>query len=177
MGAKLKCDSETTFAHMDMDKKDINLTNWRAMREWKHNGVDGLFVITKQFRMYFIPGYTMEMLHEANYCNKTLDIPYEFVKNVLSCAFCNGDGKTDWVEAARGPAPKKQMHGYRPNYYRARRGPIHIVDMTGEDPHYYTSAVYLHKGEEYCKKCHGCGLQLVESLGWEVIEQIYLDHS
>ena len=179
MGAKLIAKNETTFAHMEMqDKKDINLHNWRGMRECEHEGIKGVDVITKYFRTYFIPEYTIDMLHEANYCNKTITVPYQFIQNVLSCHYCNGDGKTDWVEAARGPDPKKQRHGYRPNFYRSKSGGVHaVVMLTGYGPDYLVSLAHIHKSEEHCKKCYGSGLQLVDKLGWEVSGPIHLDHS
>ena len=52
MGAKLLASYETTCAHDGLhNKKYINLQNWRGLRE-ENNGV---FVILKNFRMYFIP--------------------------------------------------------------------------------------------------------------------------
>jgi len=178
MGAKLKAKDESSFAHMDVvDGKDINLQNWRALREWSHEKVDGLFVVIKTFRMYFIPGWTMDMLHEANYCNKTLNVPYQYIKNVLSCEFCNGDGKSDWVEAARGPSPKKQTYGYRPEYHRSRKGPVHLISVFIDESDYYASSPHLTKGEEICKKCLGSGLQLVANWAWDTKHVIYLDHS
>ena len=175
MGLRLKPKNETTCAFMNESQKLINLQNWRGIAEWKHEGVKGVFVIAMNFRVYFIPSYTMEMFHEASYCNKTLDIPFQYVKNVLSCQFCNGDGKTDWVEAARGPAPKKQIHGYQPDYQRSKRAPLNLVYRVSSDPPYYLSSVYTRQGEELCKKCFGSGLQL--AVDWDIEKTIKLKHS
>lgn len=178
MGIKLKPKNETTcaFTHdYNDDKKDINLTHWRAIRETKYEGVVGLFVIAKNFRLYFIPGYTTEMFHEANYCNKTLDCAFTYIKNVLSCRYCVGDGKTDWVEAARGKPPREQMYGYRPKFYRAKKGPVHLI--TSHDPPWYISSVNLNKGDEYCRHCRGSGLEFAAQNTQNMHKRITLEHS
>ena len=176
MGIKLKPENETTCALIgSYDKKIINLTHWRAIREVKYKDVDGLFVIAKSFRLYFIPGYTIDMFNEANYCNKTLDCQFQFIKNVLSCRHCCGDGKTDWVEAARGTPPKEQRYGYRPEYYRSKKGPVNV--LTSHKPPYYLSTVVIHKGDEYCKHCRGSGLEFAAQNRHNIHETITLAYS
>lgn len=178
MGIKLNPKNETTCAfngYMDEIKKYINLTHWRAVREKDYKGVDGLFVIARNFRLYFIPEFTIDAFHEANYCNKTLDVPFQYIKNVLSCKFCMGDGKTDWVEAARGPNPKRRQYGYEPNFYRAKRGPVHI--LTAHNPPYFVSTTNLHKGDEYCKHCRGSGLEFAAQNRDTMTKSITLEHS
>ena len=176
MGIKLKPENETTCALIGHDRRTINLTHWRAIREATHKNVKGLFVIARNFRLYFIPGYTVDKFNEANYCNKTLDTPFQFIKNVLSCRFCSGDGKTDWVEAARGPSPKKrQQYGYEPDYYRCKKGPVHMI--TSHSPPYFVGTVVLHRGDEYCKHCRGSGLEFASQNSHNMTETIKFAYS
>ena len=164
MGAKLLAANETTNAHDSREKEVIFLQNWRAIREWKHKDLFGLYIIIKSFRLYFIPDFTMSDLHEANHNNVKLDIPYVYVKNVLSCPQCFGDGKQDWIETARGGKTDKERTYHRgpDKFARSRVGPINIVDFDVHTAPYYTSTVHLRKGDEICKKCSGSGLLLAE---------------
>jgi len=159
MGAKLKVKNETTHVFTKEKNTTINLTHWRAIREAAYEKIQGLFVICRDFRLYFIPGLTADIFHEANHSNRTLDDCFQYIKNVLSCRHCCGDGKTDWVGAARGDAPKKQQYWYKPNYYRYKKGPVYIMD--GHKPPYFVSTSSLHYGEEHCKNCLGSGLEFV----------------
>jgi hypothetical protein len=163
MGARLKIENETTFAHEhDEEKRLINLDNWRAICEGKYSGVDGLYVIHPSFRMYFLFKFTTAMFHEANYCNKHLDIPYEYIKNVLSCNKCFGNGKVDWIEAARGAKPK-HVKALNLKFIRAKTKPINIMRLYLDQPSYQVSLSYTKRGEEICKKCCGSGLHLAET--------------
>lgn len=177
VAAKLIRDNEISHAHNHYENKFINLRHWRALREYKHEGVDGLFVILKNFRMYFIPGYTMEMLHEANYCNKTLDVPYVYIKNVLSCDKCDGNGKTDWVKAARGINPERNWirTNDHTNFTRSKNNPINISQTDSRYPPYYTSTVVTHKGDKICQRCSGSGLLFAQD--WTVKGSIKVEHS
>jgi len=163
MGARLKIENEITFAHgRDQKKKLIELDNWRAICEGKHSGVDGLYVILSSCRMYFIFEFTAAMFHEANYCNKRLDNLYEYIKNVLSCNKCFGNGKVDWIEAARGPKPK-HVKALNLKFIRAKTKPIYIMRLYQDQPSYQVSISYTKQGEEICKKCCGSGLHLAET--------------
>lgn len=166
MGARLLIKNETTSAHvgyigMSGNRTIMNLENWRALREGKHNGADGLFIITINFRTYFIPEFTMTMLHEANYCNKKLDIPYEYIKNVLSCDKCFGKGNTDWITAARGARPQPFHHG-EGKFIRNKKGPVLVVSLHPDFKKHHVSTAYTAKGETLCKRCCGTGLYLVK---------------
>jgi len=163
MGARLQIENEITFAHGNgQEKRLLNLDNWRAICEGRHSGVDGLYVILSSCRMYFIFEFTAPMFHEANYCNKRLDIPYEYIKNVLSCNKCSGNGKVDWIEVARGTKPKHHANIPHLKFIRAKTKPINIMKLYPDQPSYQVSLSYTKKGEEICKKCCGSGLHLAE---------------
>jgi len=163
MGAKLFTSYEMSCAHDGLltPNKYINLQNWRGLRETNYRDTDGLYVILKNFRMYFIPNFTIKEFHEANYCNKTLNNEYKYIKNVLSCDQCNGDGKMDWVETARGGKIKPQHHhGGDDRFIRGKHTPIHKLVYDPKLAPQYVSSVAIKKGEEVCRKCSGSGLLL-----------------
>lgn len=177
MGIKLDPKNETSgrsFLDYYENNKYINLTHWRAIRETKHEGVNGVFVIAKNFKMYFIPRFTTDEFHKANYYNKTLDIYFEYIKNVFPCYHCLGDGKTDWVESVMGKEPRRYRYD-KTKFNRSKRGPVFL--MTAHTPPYFVSTVVLNKGEEYCKYCSGSGLEFASKNRHTMNEKIFLEHS
>lgn len=166
MGARLLTKNEILHVHDQSRKRVIQLANWRAIREHDRHGTDGLYIILPSFRMYFIPGMTMEQFHNHNHQNDILDVPYEYIKNVLSCEKCNGEGKLDWVEVTRGKPQQQYHHGYGEGYTytRHRRGIVHMINV-GWGPKikpYHISTAFLRKGEEHCNVCSGTGLLMAE---------------
>ena len=159
MGAKLIYRNESSFSHWD-EQDNVDLQGWRAAKEVKsyytHDGnkSSGLLVVLKLFRCYFIPNYTINMLHHANKYDFILDIPYEYVKNFLSCLTCNAIGKVDWVEQAIGEKEYKGMNYYDPQYNPSK---YIKVDASNESS-YYIGIACLNKGDNICKECNGTGI-------------------
>ena len=167
MGAILKVINEITGAHIiDCDIHiDIELQNWRVIREDTYKSVKGLYVLHKNYREYFLPSFSLASFHKANHNNTTLDIQYSYVQNRLSCAVCYGNGKLDWVQAARGEGVVKKNPVYVSgmedfDFIRAKDGPIHFIKSCNHGIECYTSAAVLNDGDEICKACYGSGAYL-----------------
>ena len=176
MGAKLYYTHEINGVHHDESRTFMNLQNWRALREHKHRDTKGLFIITSEFRMYFIPALTIEQFNIFNSTHQKIDLNYEYIKNVLSCEKCNGKAKTDWVTHARGKQDDHRSEYQRQlDYVRHKLGKVHLVNPGGDYPPYHVSTVFLHRGEEHCKDCSGSGLLFAQP--WAVKETITFKQS
>jgi glycosidase len=161
MGARLFTKNEIDSVHYKSSKRVIPLANWRAIRQHPNHAANSLYVILPNFRMYLIHKFTIEEFHLANYNNELLDIPFEYIKNVLSCEKCHGEGRLDWVELSRGkPSLVEHAFFHEFKYTRHRKGKVYIIKV-GETP-YHVSTAYLRKGYEHCDQCLGTGLVMAK---------------
>ena len=158
MGAKLLYENESSFSHWDEQDHDyVDLQDWRAAKEFKkyytHDGnkSSGLLVVLKSFRCYFIPNYTINMLHHVNKYDFILDIPYEYVKNFLSCLQCSASGKVDWIN--RAIAKKEYDYNNIPQYNVSTYTKVNTSNES-----YYIGVPCLSKGDSICKDCNGSGI-------------------
>ena len=167
MGAKLLYKNEINNCHVDETKKYMNLQNWRALRVGQHHGQIGLYIIIPTCRMYFIPSMTIEQFNKLDSENKAIEVPYEYIKNVLTCERCHGKAKTDWITYARG-RNQDDLNEYNTqfDYVRHKLGKVLMVNPGGMETPYYASTSFLHRGEEHCKDCCGTGLLFVQQ--WAV---------
>lgn len=153
---KLIYKNETTFCHID-DPEEINLKNWRVAKEVKDYRIydgstpPGLLIVLESFRCYFIPNFTFDILNNENNFDNELDIPYEFVRNCLSCFRCHGSGKIDWVDNVMGMRNKKYI-GYEYKLPKFNLSTHIKVDT------YHMGVPHLNVGDDICKYCNGCGI-------------------
>lgn len=167
---KLIYANETSFSHAKEDGvNEITLQNWRAAKEVKdyrmYNGniTTGLLVILESFRCYFIPDFTFDMLRHENSFDNKLDIPYEYVRNVLSCTRCYGSGKLDWINNVMGKKSADHII-YKTAVIEFNTSGYIKIDNPNESL-YYLGIPYLNKGAEICKDCNGSGIHR-RSLLW-----------
>ena len=160
MAPKLIYANETSFAHTN-ETEEVNLQDWRAAKEVKNyytyngNRLHGVIVVLKSFRSYFIYDFTLDRLLYENNFDNILDIPYEYVKNFLSCLQCNASGKVDWIENATGEKEHKNMkHNYELLYDASEYVKVDISNKSS----YYIGVPYLNIGDKICKKCNGSGI-------------------
>jgi len=66
----------------------INITNWRYLQEHAL----GITLVDNLLRVYDIFDITLDQFHQINHNNGTGIKSYKYIKNTLSCPFCEGSG-------------------------------------------------------------------------------------
>lgn len=152
MGLKISFKKSKEISHPGIISPPsiINLHNWRAVIEL---GDRGIYVITREYRLMFLQGLTFPKFNYLNSIHASIEIPYEIMKNYISCSRCHGVGKSDWVGVITGD--KQKFWEY---IFRFKRGGKTITVVEHDRKTFLLSRPSVKQGEEICPSCFGSGI-------------------
>jgi hypothetical protein len=153
MGLKISFKPSKTFTWM-AGREITNLHNWRAVIENYRKDINGIAVVTREYRCIFLEGMTFNEFNYLNSTNAKISIPFGVIKNYLICKKCFGSGKTDWVQAPRGSTQPRSSQN--PFVYNRKERIITIAEYDGVT--YSLSKPNIKPGEELCSSCLGSGI-------------------
>jgi len=154
--------------------EDLDITNWRGLRQSSEPRNLGIYFISGGFAEYFIPDITIAEIHELNYCNQTVEKSFDYICNRIVCDKCLGVGKFWWIDKAMSKDVKYNRLEF--DYERNKYGDVLVVqhDFDEELP-FYISTPHKIEGEEFCKQCYGTGFYFVSQE--LILKTIQLEHS
>jgi len=153
--------------------QELNVINWRGLRETVMDGQEGVYFIDIDFSQYFIFDITISEIHELNYCNKTIEKPFIYINNRIVCSKCSGEGVFWWVDQAM---PKNTFRIIPEKYERNAKGDILVIGQVSDDKYpYYVSTPHKRSGQEFCNRCCGTGFYFVSQEC--IIDIIQLEYS
>lgn len=140
-------------------------TNWRVMTASKKK--DTVAVVIHNFKMFEIHGVTIEEFLANNFTKGTIEKPFTYQINLLSCITCHGEGRVDWIQKA---VNRDNLKGSQKVCMYYRRNSHHISRFEPLDIHkdtidvMYGSIPALFDGYELCSNCKGTGVNSMRLL-------------
>ena len=138
-------------------------TNWRVMTASKNT--ESIAVAMVNFKMFEIYNITVEEFLNNNFIKETIEKPFKYQSNLLSCSMCHGDGCVDWIQKAvsRSTDIPRGAHTYRrnPNYISKFEPLDEHKDITDA---IYGSAPKIFDGYDLCSNCKGTGVNSMRLL-------------
>lgn len=162
----------------------IKTQNWRSIQlSRKEKEKEGLYITLPSCLVVFVSDFSIEDLHEINYCNKTITKLFMFSRTSLLCGFCRGSGFRYWIDEMTGnPTDGKKGDYYlfykreKFNFNRNPKGEIVVISNRNLPYHKpcYNSTPYITEGQVICKYCCGSGLHLADNL--KIQKRIYTEN-
>jgi hypothetical protein len=142
----------------------LHTTNWRVMTASRT--VEAIAVAMSNFKMFEIYNITVEEFLNNNFIKGTVEKPFKYQCNLLSCGVCLGDGYVDWIQkAVSRSSPELPAMSYT-----YRRNVNYISKFEPLDEHknitvaIYGSAPKIFDGNELCSTCKGTGVNSMRLL-------------
>ena len=141
----------------------LHTTNWRVMTASRT--VETIAVAMSNFKMFEIYNITVEEFLNNNFIKGTIEKPFKYHCNLLSCGICFGDGCVDWIQKA--VSRSTDVPQMPPAY---RRNLNYISKFEPLDEHknitvaIYGSAPKIFDGNELCSTCKGTGVNSIRLL-------------
>lgn len=159
---------------IDSNRKFLDVSNWRYLREGTHYDEPGTFMVLANCRLFFIGDLSIKEIHNINYKDLTITKLVIHIRNFLCCPDCDGVGSVDWIQNATKSNPKER---YAPsNFYqftRDKKGLVKKVDCKSYKKITLSSPV-KNKDMHYCTTCCGCGLRIGKAV---VTKEFFLEKS
>ena len=139
-------------------------TNWRVMTASKNT--ESIAVAMVNFKMFEIYNITVEEFLNNNFIKETIEKPFKYQSNLLSCNICHGGGCVDWIQKAVG----LDVPGTPQEPWRYKRNPNYISKFEPLDEHkditdaIYGSAPKIFDGYDLCSNCKGTGINSMRLL-------------
>ncbi len=144
--------------------KKLYTTNWRIITVNKNT--DAIETAVNNFRVFEIHHITVEEFLANNFAKGTIEKPFRYRSNLLSCGVCHGNGSVDWIQKVVNYAPPDVS--LEP--YRYKRNPDHITKFKPlaaeykDDAVIYGSVPKILDGYEICSNCKGTGINSMRLL-------------